>query len=122
LVSLPTFEGQARVGIIGLGLMGGSLARALKALPNPPFVLGASTESDDRKRALDTGAVDEAHHDPVNVAAASDLLVYATPLGATLSLFDSHRELWGPDTVVPDVASLKRPLAELVQEQRFTTL
>lgn len=122
MATLPTFSGQARIGIIGLGLMGGSLARALKRLPNPPLILGASIESDDRKQALDSGAVDEAHTDPVNVAASCDVLVYATPLGATLSLFDSHRDVWRPDTVITDVASLKAPLADLVEEERFAEM
>lgn len=120
--SLPTTAPRARIGIIGLGLMGGSLARALKALPDPPHVSGASTESDDRRRALDTGAVDEAHHDASQVAAAADLLIYATPLAATLSLFDAHRELWGSETVVTDVGSLKKPLLDRVHEERFTAL
>jgi prephenate dehydrogenase len=44
-----------------------------------------------------------------------DLLVYCTPLNATLALIPAHRELLGQDTVVTDVVSLKVPVMEVVR-------
>ena len=103
-----------KVGIVGLGLMGGSLARALKVGPDAPQVLGSDSEPTHLTAALDAGAVDVADPDPASVAAAADVIVYATPLGATLELLDLHHTVWRPGALVMDVASLKTPVLDRI--------
>src|SRR5690606_37006989 len=44
------------------------------------------------------------------------LVVYATPLGATLGLLERHRDNWPPEALVSDVAGLKAPVAARVRE------
>lgn len=108
-------ELPARVGIVGLGLMGGSLARALAALPGRPRILASSLEPDDLESARAEGVVD-AVADADVVAAGADLVVYATPLGATLELLEAHRALWASDAVVTDLVSLKTPVLTRARE------
>ena len=100
------------IGIVGLGLMGGSLARALSRLPDPPEVVAWSRNADDLEFARDARVIRHAAGSPEEVAEAAALVVYAVPLGAILGMLDSHRTLWRPDTFVTDVASLKGPLIE----------
>lgn len=99
-----------RVAIVGLGLMGGSLARALKGLPIPPHIRASSLDPEEVEAGVATGAVDEGGPDPAALLKDRDLVVYATPLGATLTLLEEHRPLLESGTVVTDLVSLKGPL------------
>ena len=104
----------SRVAVIGLGLMGGSLARALKALEAPPYVLGSDPAPGRGARARSAGAVDDLYDDPLDAVAGADTVVYATPLSTTLALLERHGGGFLPDALVMDVASLKAPVQERI--------
>lgn len=105
-----------RVAIVGLGLMGGSLARALKTLPDPPHIRATSRDPGDTRGGLDSGVVDEGPEGAQELLRDRDLVVYATPLLVTLSLMGEHRPFIGKECVVTDVASLKGPVLARAQE------
>lgn len=100
------------MGLVGLGVMGGSLARALAALEPRPRITAWSREASDLDQALQAGAVDEVASDAAAAASGSDLVIYAVPLGAALELLGDHRAVWRPGATVTDVVSLKAPLVE----------
>ena len=108
-------RGFARIGIVGLGLMGGSLARGLKALGIAPHVAGFSLDPEDGRLALEATAIDELAPDPSVAAAGRDLVVYATPLGVTLKLLREHSGVWG-EAAVTDVVSLKSPIMGMMTD------
>ena len=99
-----------RVAIVGLGLMGGSLARALKALPVPPHIRAVSLDPRDIEEGVSAGVVDEAPQAHAGLLEDRDLLVYATPLGATVRLMGEHKPFIGSGTIVTDLVSLKGPV------------
>ncbi len=94
--------------VIGVGLIGGSLAAALRRLPDAPRVTGTDPDAEALQLALECGVLDEAV--PVgDVAAAllaSDLVVLATPAAAASPWLALLGEL-GYGGVVTDVASTK---------------
>ena len=97
-----------RVVVVGVGLIGGSLASALRALPGAPHVTGV--DGDERTRALadERSVVDETVA-PENADAAlltADLVVLATPVSATGEWLARLGRL-GYTGVVTDVASTK---------------
>lgn len=104
-----------RVVIVGMGVMGGSLARALSGLEDGPRVVGTARDPDDLSRALAAGAVHEVIHEADRAVEEGDLVVYATPLRATLALLERHRERWRDGAVITDTVSLKVPVLEAVQ-------
>ncbi len=108
----PPAPWPSTVGVVGLGLMGGSLARALQDLPHPPSVLGISPDKEDLVGAEAAGVLDDAAGPQDSLPDTLDLLVYAAPLGATLSLMERHAGELGPETLVTDVVSLKLPLLD----------
>lgn len=87
-----------RVGIVGLGLIGGSLALALRSRRPAWERLGRDLDPATSARALDTGLIQ-----PGDVHQA-DLVVLAAPIPALPTLF---REFAGHRGVVTDVASTK---------------
>lgn len=104
------------VAVIGLGLMGGSLARSLKALPSPPTVLGFATSEADTAAARAADAVDRVVESEAEALREAGLVVYAVPLSAILESIPGHGELVGDDAIVTDVASLLEPVVSRVRE------
>ena len=108
-----------RVGIVGLGLMGGSLARALRVLDNPPRIMAFNRHREGAEQALAEGEIDAVADTAEEAVAGKDLVVYATPLDVALEMMRDHAGSWG-DATVTDVAGLKGPLVSLAGELGFT--
>jgi prephenate dehydrogenase len=102
----------ARIAILGLGAMGGSLAKALSALGGEaPSLVGWSPREEERSAAVEAGAVSEAPSSWEEAVEDAALVVVAAPLDATCRLLKELAEATSPDTLVTDVASLKVPVA-----------
>jgi prephenate dehydrogenase len=99
-----------RVAIVGLGLMGGSLARALARLSQRPTVWACTLDEAAGQRAVAEGTVERAESYAGTIVTDADLVVFATPVGATLRLLSEHSAAIAPDAVVTDVCSVKRPI------------
>ena len=104
-------EGLGRVAIIGLGLMGGSIARGLRTRAQASEIVAYDQRPDEVAYAIDAGFVD-APLDKVQDHRA-DLVVLAVPV---LSLIDVlaalHLTSAQTDVVVTDVGSVKQVLVD----------
>jgi len=92
-----------RWGIIGLGLIGGSIARRLAQQGIP--VLGSDRDPAAQAEARASG-VFEALLDPPALVAAADGVILATPIGAIEALLETLP--WRPGQLVLDTGSTKR--------------
>ena len=98
--------------IIGVGLIGGSLARALKQANVVSHVIGAGRRLETLERAQQLGVIDEYSTDlPVAVAEA-DVVVVAVPLGAIYKIFAAIADHLPEQCVLTDVASSKGSVVE----------
>lgn len=104
------------VAVVGLGLVGGSLARALRALPSPPAVVASSLDEEDLDRARSEGAATRTSVESRDIVTDCDIVIYATPLHVTLEMLEEHRDLWPGGATVMDVASLKAPVTARMEE------
>ncbi len=93
------------LGVIGLGLIGGSFARAAKAAGLR--VIGADICAETRKMALAAGAADEVSADAADAAAADEILI-AVPVGEMGGVFAALRDSLPASAVVFDGGSCKR--------------
>ena len=107
-----------RVGIVGLGLIGGSLARALHVLDHGPRIVAFNRNRDAADRALADGVIDAVAGTVEEAVEGQDLVVYATPLDVAREMMRAHSEGWG-DATVTDVAGLKEPLLRETGELGF---
>jgi prephenate dehydrogenase len=101
-----------RLAIIGIGLIGGSLARALKRAGEVGTVIGCARRRESLDRALSLGVIDEAQMDAAVAARGADVVVLAVPLPANRALFTALSTVLGPETVVTDVGSVKGCVVE----------
>jgi prephenate dehydrogenase len=99
-----------RVAVLGLGAMGGSLARALSALNGLPTVVGWSPDGTERIAALEADAIGVACDGWRDAVAGADLVVVATPINAACELLGEIPASLSDDALVTDVASLKAPI------------
>ena len=95
------------LGVIGLGAIGGSVARQAKQA-GIATVLGWSPDQAERAAALQQRAIDDAPDQTAAVARAADLLVLAAPPAANLQLLEALHPLLRRDALVTDVGSVKR--------------
>ena len=98
----------ARVSIIGLGLIGSSLARAIRA--NMPTVHITGTDADPavRERVRELDIVDDVADSPGAAVVDADLVVLAVPLGAFASVGGEIAPELAAGAVISDVGSAKQ--------------
>lgn len=96
-----------RLAVIGVGLIGGSLARALRAAGAVGHVVGCGRALSNLERAHELGVVDSLTQDVGEAVAGADMVFIAVPLGAMRGVFDAIRDRLDPDAVVTDGGSVK---------------
>lgn len=103
---------ECRIGIIGLGLMGGSLAEALRG--HCRQLLGADRDAGTRRQARQLGTVNVVGENGMLLAEA-DLAVLAVPVRASLDLMDKMgAELPAPPRLL-DLGSTKVEVAKKME-------
>ena len=100
--------------IIGLGLIGGSLALSLRQHGLADHLLGVEANPAYARRALELGLVDEIAADLAAAVAPAGLVVVAVPVDAMLSVLPQVLDLLTDQQVVIDVGSTKGSLLAAV--------
>ncbi len=103
------------VAVVGLGLMGGSLCRALRASRTAPTILASDPDPLQGAAALEAGAVDRFEPEAEAIVGKADVVVYAAPLGPTVRMVAAHAGLWRADALVTDMVSLKAPVLRAIR-------
>lgn len=95
------------IAIIGLGLIGGSLARALKRAGLCGAVTGYGRRETALQQAVEDGVIDTYSLDVREAVAGADLVVLATPLSTTETLMRAMCDVLKPGCIITDVGSAK---------------
>lgn len=117
-------EGQApifqKIGIVGLGLIGGSIALAARQVWPSSLVI-AVDHKDVLETAMRMHAIDVAADDLV-VLAEADLVILAAPVRQNLALLEALDENVRQPAVVTDTGSTKRAIVDAARRlpPRFT--
>ncbi|MBI2752681.1 MAG: prephenate dehydrogenase/arogenate dehydrogenase family protein [Betaproteobacteria bacterium] len=98
----------ARVAVIGVGLIGGSFALALKAANACGRVVGAGRNPQNLRRALERGVIDAVAGSALEAARDADLVLVAVPVAQTAAVLTSIAPVLAPNVVVTDAGSTKR--------------
>lgn len=106
-----------RLAIIGVGLIGGSLALALRRAGVVGEIVGAGRGVANLERARERGIIDRFTTDPAAAVARADTVVLGVTLGATADVMAAIAPALAPGAVVTDVGSTK---ASVVASARAT--
>ena len=100
--------------IIGLGLIGGSLAKDLRKSHFATHITGVENNPEHAKQALELGLVDKI--EPLEKAVKNtDLVIIAIPVDKEVELLPRLLDLIGYNTTVTDMGSTKRVITETVK-------
>ena len=103
-MSEPLFR---RVALIGIGLIGASMALAMRRGNLAGEIVCAARTEKTRATALRLGLVDAAYEDAASAARGADLVVLATPIGAFAAIAAEIGPVVAAGTIVTDVGSVK---------------
>ena len=98
-----------KIGIVGLGLIGGSLGLDLRAQNHQ--ILGVSRKATTCEIALSRGVVDEASTE-LNLLQGAKIVIICTPIGAIADTLTQLIPYLDPDAIVTDVGSVKKPIVD----------
>ncbi len=93
--------------IVGVGLIGGSLAMALKRAGTVAHIIGVGRSRVNLETALSVGAIDQIQPDLQQAVADADIIVLATPVNSIAGLFESIAPVMDEHKIVTDVGSVK---------------
>ena len=102
------------VAIIGVGLIGGSWALALKKYFSDITILGVDNNQSHLEEALRLGLIDKAVD--LDAAAQSDLVFVSIPVGAASGVLVSLLDKVGEHTLIMDAGSTKSALCQSISD------
>lgn len=94
--------------VIGVGLIGGSFALALKKAKMVKQVVGVGRSRRNLKDALRLGVIDQAETDAAKAVVGADLVLIGAPVGQMPGIFARIAPALSPNTVVTDAGSTKQ--------------
>jgi len=103
--------------IVGVGLIGGSFALALKGAGAVGRVIGVGRGARNIRRALDLGIIDAAGAADAETLKDADLVLLAVPAGQMRAVMRSIAPLLGPKTVVTDAGSTKQDVVGFARRE-----
>ena len=96
-----------KVALVGVGLIGSSLAYAMRRGSLAAHIAGTAHTADVRKKAADRGFCHSIHEDPADAVRDADLVILCTPVGAFGSVAQEIAGALRPGAILTDVGSVK---------------
>ncbi|MGP0630228.1 prephenate dehydrogenase [Nitrospina sp. 32_T5] len=101
--------------IIGVGLLGASLAKVCKKRQLTERIAGFGRNADNLKRAEDQGVIDHGTTDLKDAVAGADLVVLCSPVASIVERFREMAPHLDAGCIVTDVGSVKEPLVKDIE-------
>lgn len=101
--------------LVGVGLIGGSFALALKKAGMVGRVIGVGRSAANLEKARELGIIDEVEADAGAAAARADLVLVAVPVAQTGAVFRAIASQLAPGCVVTDAGSTKQDVVALAR-------
>jgi prephenate dehydrogenase len=102
--------------ILGVGLLGGSIALAAREAIKGCKIRGYGHRAETLREAQSTGIIDEAYADPASAVRGADLVILCTPVGILGKLLRMIGPALSPQAVVTDVGSTKRSVVQAAEK------
>jgi prephenate dehydrogenase len=105
-----------RLAVIGVGLIGGSLALSLKSKGAVNEVIGYSRSENARQEALALGVIDKAADSIAEAVAEADVVFVAVPMGAMAAVFADMSQHIRSEAIITDGGSAKAQVVLAARE------
>ena len=111
-----------KLAVIGVGLIGGSVAAALKKRQRVLTVVGCGRGQENLDVALKAGIIDSATQDPEEAVDQADVVLISAPVGATSELLKQLSGMITDKMVITDVGSTKAGIVASAKDRKSTRL
>jgi prephenate dehydrogenase len=101
-----------RLCLIGVGLIGGSLVRALRKAGVVGEIVGCDRNEASLQRAVELGVIDRYVIEVSEAVRGADMIVLAVPVGSMQAIFSAIVPVADEDAVITDVGSTKASVVE----------
>ena len=105
-----------KITIVGVGLIGGSLAKALKEKNLAKTVFGYGRDRSRLEEAKKHNIIDDYSTQIEEAVNHADIIVIATPVGAFRNIFSEVKPLIADDVIISDVGSTKTNIVDIAKE------
>ena len=105
-----------QITIVGIGLIGGSLAKALRKSGFAGTIVGTDNNEAALKTAVELGVIDRYSIDPVEAVSGADIVVLSVPVRQTGAVLDQLLPGLSVDSVITDVGSSKAHVVLAAQQ------
>lgn len=102
--------------IFGVGLIGGSVALALKKQANAPLCIGVGRNRDNLDQAMSLGVIDTIADDVRTALIDADMIFIATPVAQTKAILQSIKPHLKLNTTITDAGSTKADVLAVAEE------
>jgi prephenate dehydrogenase len=106
---------RTRLGLVGTGLIGGSIGLGLATSPDFEIVAGYDRDPANLSAAAAAGAVGKQAGDLTEVGSTADLVVVAVPVSSIARVVLDVAASCRPGTIITDVGSVKAPVVTEVE-------
>jgi prephenate dehydrogenase len=104
-----------RLAIIGVGMIGGSLARVLRQKKACGRIIGFGRDTNRLQKAVNLGVIDEFSLTVASAVRDADVVVIATPLKTTAPLLGAMQSYLSNDVIITDVGSAKGSVVDIAR-------
>lgn len=98
--------------VIGVGLIGGSFARAVRAEGVCNRITGVGRNLDNLQKAVDLGVIDDFSFDIIKSAQDADFIMISIPVGSYNEVLSELKDVWSDKAVYTDAGSTKQSVAD----------
>ena len=105
-----------KVCIIGCGLIGSSIARAIKKNKLASKIVSSNRSDNTNKKIINLNIVDQASSDTKKIVRDSDLVIIATPLSSYKNVLSKIKSSLKNGSILTDVGSVKKEIIYLVEK------
>ena len=105
-----------KVCIIGCGLIGSSIARAIRKQNLSAKIVSSNRSDSVNKKVIELKIVDDSNSDTIKMAAGSDLIIIATPLSSYEDIILKIKDSLKNGSILTDVSSVKENVISLIEK------
>ena len=105
-----------KVCIIGCGLIGSSIARAIRKNHLSNKIVSSNRSDSVNKKVIELKIVDDSSSDTKKMAEGSDLIIIATPLSSYEDIISKIKNSLKSGTILTDVGSVKENIINLIEK------
>ena len=110
------FKNSFSIGFIGLGLIGGSIARTIRRIHPDSFIAGYDKDMESIDAALSDKVLNEYYDDIDERFSSCDIIFLCAPVSVNVENIRRLKKFIPESVLITDVGSVKAPMQEAVRE------